>query len=121
MKYLLPFEPGAIHVSQDTTLEGVVYTLTFHYSRRENCYYLTIADASDKDGTPIIASIKVVTNRPLLRRYRGAAANNGLVWPPGELVAVSTTPDDSIAGLGDLGSRVILLYATSDDQALAGT
>lgn len=120
MLYTIPFTPGDVHVEQQTTLEGIVYTLKFDYSQRENCYYLSVGDAADKDGTMIISSIKVMTNRPLLRRWRGAASANSDVWPPGELVAYSTTPDDSIAGLGELGSRVILLYATSDDPFLAG-
>lgn len=112
----IPFTAGDSHVTQETTLEGVVYTLTFHYSRRENCYYLSIADASDADGNYLVSSIKLVTNRPLLRRWAGAAQMNGSVWPPGELIAWSLTPDDSIAGLGDLGDRVVLRYVTSDDE-----
>src|SRR5581483_153992 len=112
--FKIPFTPGDVHATQETTLEGTVYVLQFIYNQRENCYYLNVGDASQPAGTWLVAGIKVQTNKPLLRRYSGAAAANGSIWPPGELVADSTAAsDDSIAGLGDLGSRVVLYYATS--------
>jgi hypothetical protein len=119
--YRIPFDAGDVNVVQNTTLEGVVYRLGFWYNQRENCYYLSVGDASVTDGSWIKSSIKIHTNKPLLRRWSGAAQVTGSVWPPGELIAFSTVVgDDSIAGLGDLGARVVLYYATSDDAFLAG-
>lgn len=117
----IPFNPGDTNPSFPVTLEGIAFTFEFWYNSRENCYYLHVGDPSVQDGSFIISSIKLVTNKQLLRRYAGAAAQscatqgNGFIWPAGELLALSMTSDDSIAGLGDLGSRVQLFYITSDD------
>src|ERR1700744_2082502 len=112
MFFKLAFNPGDVHVTQTTVLEGIAYTLSFTYSQAEKCYYLSVGDPSVTDGSFLVSWIKLQTNRPLLQRWTGAAkaaaernGNSSDIWPPGELYALSLTQDDSIAGLGDLGSR----------------
>lgn len=122
--YTIPFTPGDMNVSFPVTLEGTPFTFSFWYNSRENCYYLSVGDPNVTDGSFIVSSIKLKTNYQLLRREAGAAAGscarqgNAFIWPAGELLALTTTTDDSIAGLGDLGARVQLFYVTSDDVAL---
>lgn len=101
--------------TQETTLEGVDYVLAFNYNQSEDCYYLSIADANATDGSFLVPSMKLITGKALLRRWNGAATP----WPPGEMWPISTSADTSVAKLGELGSRIILLYATSDDPGLA--
>ena len=118
--FVIPFTPTDVHVTKEVVLEGTSYRLGFWYNQLEGCYYLHVGDAQVTDGSWLVSSIKIVTNKHLLRRWAGASqasaleAGNVPVWPPGELVAYSL-PDDSIAGLGDLGARVTLYYVTSDD------
>jgi uncharacterized protein DUF6983 len=118
--YIIPFNPQDVHVTQEVSLEGTAYKLGFWYNQREGCYYLSIGDPNVTDGSWLVSSIKVVTNKGLLRRWSGAAENSAIqmgnvpIWPPGELFPFAL-PDDSIATLGDLGARVTLYYVTSDD------
>lgn len=111
---VIPLPTGTPFFSQETSLEGVNYRLTFQYSQREDVYYLSIGDpAATAD---VVSAMKVFCNKGLIRRWSGV----GTPWPPGELVAISKTQDQSPARLNDLGDRVSLLYISSDDSALVG-
>jgi hypothetical protein len=107
----IPTDLVALFWTQSTTLDGVVYFLTFRYNTRESCYYLQIDSA---DGTVNYAQgIKLVSNFPLLQSY----GDN----PPGEMMCVSFSGDDSPAQVGQLGDgqRVNLLY-TEEADLIAG-
>lgn len=100
-------DQSALFWDQTTTLDGVPYLLTFRYNSREEVYYLQIQSA---DGSITYAQgIKIVANYPLLRQYGDT--------PPGELMAMSTTPDDSPPQLGELGvgARCVLMYIEAAD------
>lgn len=89
---------------QRTSLEGVDYTFEFFWSTRESCWYL---DLSTFDDVEIVSGLKLICNTPLL--YRLASATR----PPGELIVISKTDDDSPPGLEDLiedTGRCSLLY-----------
>jgi hypothetical protein len=89
------------------TMDGVEYLVRLQYNERAQCYYLSLGDPAS--GIDLVSGIKVVTNFPLLKWYRGGDIA-GL--PPGELLAFSNTPDDSDADIGELGlnARVVLVY-----------
>lgn len=106
----IPLEVGTPFWSQETTLEGITYRLSFRYNQREGAFYLSIGDAHDPSGVDLVSSIKIITNKELTHRFASVVSP----WPPGGIMAVSMTPDDSIAGLGDLGTRVVLVYLTGD-------
>jgi hypothetical protein len=91
-----------------TPLDGSDYLFEFRYAQRENAWYFSI---SLTDGTLLVAGVKVVCSRPLLRRYAD------LRLPPGVLMAFPNTSDDSTPGMGELGEdrRVALIYATADE------
>lgn len=80
--------------TQITTLDGTDYLLDFRFNSREVVWYLSI---SLTDGTEIIRGIKLVSNFPLLQKMVDASS------PFGELIVVAYGPDDSPAGLYDLG------------------
>lgn len=88
---------------QVTALDGVDYTLTFTYDQREDCFYLTIGDATDVD---IVRGIKLVCLWPLLL----GKVDDRL--PQGTLMVISNTTDDSPPGIDDLidGGRCELVY-----------
>lgn len=94
--------------TQATTLDGTVYELEFRYNQREACWYFSI---SLEDGTELLRGIKIVVGVSLL----GRSIDSRL--PPGELVAVANTEDDSPPALDELGidRRVTLTYTPTAD------
>ncbi len=110
---VIPTDLVAPFYTQTTSLDGVNYFLTFRYNTREQAYYLSIDSV---DGAVNYAQgIKLVSNFPLLQSY----GDN----PPGELMAVSFSPDDdSPARIGELGDgqRVNLIYMEEADLIALG-
>jgi hypothetical protein len=101
---LIPNIPDTAYSRQRTRLDGRDYVLEFAYNEREDRWYLTILDDEE---TPLVCGLKLVTNFPLLRRYK---ANPDV--PPGELMAIDLTGNrapPSFAELGE-GRRVELTY-----------
>ena len=83
-------------------MDGVDYTLDFHFNDREGFWYM---DVLDIDGNIVRAGLKVVINFPLLLRWAGTDR------PDGELLCLNTYSDDE-PGLEDLGTNAIMIYAT---------
>ncbi len=93
--------------TQETSLEGSAYSLEFRYSQREGTWYFSLGLP---DGTELASGVKVMCNRPLLKRWADVRL------PPGDILAVPNDGDDSPPGLEELGEgrRVTLLYLPSD-------
>jgi len=108
---IVPTSPDEAFYSQRTTLDGVVYVLTFRLNQRENTYRFDLALS---DGTLLASGVKVVCNRPLLERIAW-----NLQAPKGVLVAIAGGADESCPGLGELGEgrRVTLYYGQPADFA----
>ena len=110
---VVPTDQNALpSYTQNTTFEGTQYILEFDYNQRCASWYLSIADS---DNVDIYNGIKLVTGFPLLRKCVDPRR------PPGELLVVSSTTDQSPPGLLDLipgAGRCQLLYITSDWLAL---
>jgi hypothetical protein len=93
---------------QTTTLEGVLYTLSFQYNQRVSAYYLSIADAN---GVDIYNGVKLICNQRLLRKCADPRK------PPGDFWVISSTNDNSPPQLNDLvigTGRCSLFYFSSD-------
>lgn len=106
----IPTSGGEPFYSQVSTIEGVDYTLTFRFSQRENCYYLTIGD---NEGVDILKGIKLVCKWPLTAWKR----QEGL--PPGEFMVLSNNGDNTNPGVEDLGSdRRCQLYYLEESEIL---
>jgi hypothetical protein len=100
--------------SQTTTLEGISFLFSFIYSQREDCWYLSIADAN---GVDVYNGIKLIVGNPLLFKCVDPRR------PPGELCVLSGTTDLSPPGLNDLiadSGRCQLWYTTSDVLQMLG-
>ena len=84
-------------------LDGTDYLFEFRFNQREACWYF---DISLTDGTLLVAGVKVVCHRPLLRRF----ADTRL--PKGILIAASNSEDTDPPGIDELGEgrRVELVY-----------
>lgn len=88
-----------------TQLDGTQYGLTFRWNQRTNTWSF---DLDDSAGVQIIHGIRIMVGVPLLTRYHYQAS-----CPPGDIVCISKTSDDSPPGLHDLadGGRCSLIYA----------
>lgn len=85
----------------DVDLDGVVYRLAFKFNSRDDSWYVSIFDESDK---LLRAGIRIVNETPLLWRWAEA------VRPAGELIAVPQGAQTVPAELNQLGSEVLLTY-----------
>jgi hypothetical protein len=110
---LIPTPTTAAYQEQKVRLEGRDFVFHFSLNEREDRYYLAI---HDEENEPIATSIKMIANWPLLRSLRFRPE-----LPPGELIAMDLTGDDSPPGVGELGQdkRVTLTYFTSDEVEAA--
>lgn len=87
------------------SLEGSDYLLDFAWNERAEAWALSVSSADD---VPIVSGIRLVSNRPLLRRFR---ATDGL--PPGDLIALDLTKQIACANFTQLGADVPLYYVES--------
>ena len=103
MPVLIPTKKEPYY-SLTVSLDGVQYNLDFSYSTREDCWYLNFNNAN---GAPMLLGTKIVCQYALFP-YQIDFYN----LPPGTLIAMSGTNDNSTPGLNDLGinSRVQLFY-----------
>jgi hypothetical protein len=111
----IPTLQGVPYYTQITSLEGTNYVFAFSYNQRQSTWRLSIGlPNGDGDPTPL-ASVKLFSNWPLLRRLTDTRL------PPGELIAVCNPKGDkSPPGLNDFGPglRVQLMYFPSSDLEL---
>ncbi len=112
---VIPTKPDNQNYQQRTKLEGKDYLLDFFYNARDCHWYLSILD---QDENPIAYSIKVVANWGLLRYVPGSKK------PPGEIVALDLASLDEVSpqpardpSIGELGTRVILVYFSAEELA----
>jgi hypothetical protein len=94
---------------QRTRLEGEDWLLDFVFNSREGIWFLSILDL---EGTTVLRGQPIMCGLPLLQRCVGG--------PPGVMWAVSADGTQEPAGLTELGGRVRLWYADSEDEAVAG-
>ncbi len=103
---IVPTSQTSEFYSQQTTLDGQLYTLQFKWNRREESWYLDIlTDLED----PIQYGIKIVCDWPLGRLQQDPR------MPPGLLMAVDTSGLQVSPTIDDLGTRVLLVYVEEAD------
>jgi len=90
------------------TLDDATYTLEFRWNVRLGAWFMSILD--EQGTTQIMSGIRLVANW-LLSPY---TIGN---LPPGAFVAWDTSGQGLDPGLGDLGSRVKLIYITQAELA----
>jgi hypothetical protein len=119
MSLRVPTSTELTDYRQTTTLDGRDYVFRFLWNQREGTWFFSLFDEEDD---PIVQSVKVTVQLPLLRLVTDPRK------PPGILLAldtqavetdfstlVKTTARDP--GIAELGERVLLLYFTADEVA----
>jgi hypothetical protein len=101
---LIPTIPGAAYHSFKTRLQGRDFIFRLSFNEREERWYLSLLD---EEETPLLQSVKLLANWPLLRHYRFDPR-----LPPGELMAIDPTGNGDPPTLDELGEglRVELTY-----------
>lgn len=105
----IPIDEAGPHISQVTELEGTSYVFVFRWNEREQRWYL---DLRDTDGASIVVGQKIVANWPILRLVVDEGRR-----PPGEIIVQDTSGRGRDPRLGDLGTRVRLIYLTEAEVA----
>lgn len=90
------------------TLDGVTYTLEMRWNVRGLAFFLNVWD--EQGQTLYLAGVRLVANYPLGNWITGRQ-------PPGALIIVDTSGLGVSPGLGDLGVRHQLYYATAAELA----
>lgn len=106
----VPFVPSVPSYSMTVPIEGASYALDVRWNERAGAWYF---DVRELDGAPIALGIKIV-----LGAYLGRQSNHPL-FLSGTFVAHDTSRRKREAGLDDIGTRVVVLYATNDDARAA--
>lgn len=92
--------------TQVTPLDGVDFLFEFRWNEREQRWYM---DLRSIDGTALFMGAKIVADWSLLRLYTRDEDR-----PAGEIYAHDTTGDGD-PRLGELGTRVRLIYIPEDE------
>jgi hypothetical protein len=99
----IPIAPSVADQRLQVQLEQETFGLRARWNERVSTWLLDVSD----DVGVVVASVPIVVEAPLLRRYTDRRL------PKGELVLVDTTGQGAEPGLADLGARCRLLYTES--------
>jgi hypothetical protein len=100
-------DPVSLLYEQTTQLDGIEYLMSFLWADRESAWYLSIYDQNQNQ---IALCIRLVVSSPLLKRFVDPRL------PPGLLFCCDMTGNGvDIEESTDLGTRVLLAYATVDE------
>ena len=94
--------PDTAYQLRRVELDGTPYQLTLAWNGRMGAWVLSLATV---DGVALVSGLTLVSNRPLLRRFRHVV---GL--PPGEFMATDLTGTIPAADYTQLGSKIELIY-----------
>lgn len=101
-----------------TELDGVTFGFAFRWNEREGNWYVSLLDG---DGNALVSGRKIVVGAGLFRAYRA----NPKVMQSGDVYVIDTdagvTTGDVLGidpGYSDLGSRVVLTYATDAELGI---
>lgn len=110
--FSIPLEIGTAFWRQRVTLDASDYLLDFAWSGRVGAWFVSVFTANE---VPIAESLKLVSNRPLLRRFKYDAN-----CPPGELIVYDPTGLIDAPNYEQLSDGTITFYY-ADEAQLAGT
>jgi hypothetical protein len=98
---ILPARSDAAFYDFEVDLDERAFTIEIRWNARAGGWFLSLYDSA---GVPLSMGRRIVLGANLL----GHGVDPAL--PPGTLLAVDTTTQDSDPGRDDLGSRVLLAY-----------
>lgn len=106
MSIVIPVVPDDPNFDVRVVLGARTYRLRFDWMERLQRWSFSVYD---QDDAPLLLGVKLLSNWPILARYRYDKR-----LPPGEIVAVNLESGDP-AGLGDLGVKVELRFWTYEE------
>ncbi len=108
MVYLSTLQ-GVANYRQRVELDGVNFLLDLRWNARNEGWQLSLFTAEE---TPLVQGLTVVSNRPLLDRWRSL---DGM--PAGEILALDETNTIAVPGYDQLGrdQAVQLIYVEAAD------
>ncbi len=102
---LVPVQQNISAWSQRVSFDGVDYQLDFAWNGRSNAWFISLLDIA---GNPLVLSVKLVSNRPLFRRFHHIPG-----VPPGELVSFDGSKTIDCAGYSQLNNGCDVIYITA--------
>ena len=106
--YRLPIPSKTAYFSEDVSMTGVTYQITFEWNTRIEAWYFSI---STQDGQPILVGQKILPSVDLTSRHKDTRL------PDGSIVCFSTD-DSRRPGREDLGSYINLYFLENDDVSV---
>ncbi len=101
-QFVIPLTQGAAAFRTRVPLDGVDFLLDLTWNGRAAAWFLSVFSA---DGEPLVQGLKVVSNRPLLHRFRHIEG-----MPAGELFAADYSQNVACANFEQLGTSIDFLY-----------
>ncbi len=98
----LPLFKDSPAVEMVISLEEVSYQLTYTWNQRASGWYL---DVATQEGVKILSGIRIQHRWSLWARYRALAT-----LPPGDVVCISMTDDNTAPSFASFGRDTVLLY-----------
>lgn len=104
----IPIMTGEPSQQLDTSLNDFPVSMRVKWNERFNFWSL---DINDRESTPILLNIRLVTNFPLIKKFALSQFEGELI-----LVQMSGLPIDP--DINALGNTHQLIYITADDEVL---
>lgn len=108
---ILQLDPTHQYFESTFDLDGELFRLTTRYNARIDSWMASLYDALNN---PIALGRRITVNNLLFPWLVGQNR------PAGQLIAVDTQDEDHDPGENDLGTRVVIYYADSDELVSLG-
>jgi len=108
MSDVIPIDNDLTSQEIEVVLDGTPFNINLTYNARFDFWTMNFLNLEDES---LVAGIKLVLDFPLLEQW----VDKGL--PPGEIIAVDTTGNETEINRDNLGETVELVYLTEDEVA----
>lgn len=104
MAQRISIPPDSAFFTSRVELDGTNFLLEFAWNGRLRAWTVGVLT---QEGDPLVEGVTVVTNRPLLKRFKSDPR-----MPAGDLLAFDATSTIEYADYTQLGNEVDFLYVT---------
>ena len=108
MMIIIPLRTGQTNQRMDISLDDFPVSMRVKWNERFKFWSL---DINDRESTPILLNIRLVTNFPLIKKFALSQFEGELI-----LVQMSGLPIDP--DINALGNTHQLIYITADDEVM---
>lgn len=103
MAQLITLRPSLLAYQNEVVIDDTTLILDIEYRARTNDWFLSVYDSA---LSPIVEGVRVVSSYPLLRGTQDSRLPDGQLW------AIREGSTQENARIGELGTAVLLYYAT---------